>query len=355
MQADILPLVVAAPGITLNVLGGPDRASPLHYAAAFLPVESSELLIKAGADVNILSLEGATPLIEAASSGDDECVRLFLENGADIMTVCPDRGTALEAAIEQGDEDCIELLTNRAVIILRALKMAADGGNTTALEVIASERDSRKERMVAEAAKKKEAAAEREAVESDGEEHETDNEEDTKMEDVEMENANTKPAKVDNPATEARKINTDEGKESEGGAAKTEGPKVEAEEPELANRMGNLTLGRTNCDDKDGNRGPREGIHKEGYISLNKRAYGHAWDQSDGNSGGNGTDENDSHEDDMEGDENHTTDDEEDHSRGLNRDGDPRYTDYHEKESEQGDCSDGGGYENDGETLEEGS
>ncbi|KAK3349711.1 ankyrin repeat-containing domain protein [Lasiosphaeria hispida] len=153
MQLEVLPHLLAAPGIELNVVGGPGRSSPLHYAAALLPVEAVATLVEAGADVNLVDLDGDTPLMAAAGAGDDKCVSLLLGRGADIMTVSPHYGTALEAAVTGGDSKSIQLLVNRSLVVLRDLKMCADRGDASALGIIARERQGRSQCMAAEAAR----------------------------------------------------------------------------------------------------------------------------------------------------------------------------------------------------------
>ncbi|KAK4199786.1 ankyrin repeat-containing domain protein, partial [Triangularia verruculosa] len=143
MNSDVLPHLLTAPGIELDVIGGPDRANPLIYAARSLPVESMEQLIHAGADVDMADEVGDTPLIAAADSGDSECVKLLLKHGADIMVVNHDRGTALEVALEEGDEECSELLATRAADILKRLQTSAQSGSKLARRIITQERESR--------------------------------------------------------------------------------------------------------------------------------------------------------------------------------------------------------------------
>lgn len=144
MQPKILPHLLAAPGIELNVVGGPGHGSPLVYAAASLPAEYIVQLIQAGADVNMVDLDGDTPLMAAALVGDYECVKLLLEHGADIMTISPNRGTALEVALEEGHDECIKLLANRAVFIQRQLQISAEREEWLALEIIEQERENRR-------------------------------------------------------------------------------------------------------------------------------------------------------------------------------------------------------------------
>ena len=63
-------------------------------------MKSIEILIRAGADVNITDDAGHVPLIEALCLNYDECVPLLLESGANVNTVDSKSGSsALKNAI----------------------------------------------------------------------------------------------------------------------------------------------------------------------------------------------------------------------------------------------------------------
>ena len=55
--------------------------TPLHTAARYSRVESTEMLLKAGADPNIIAENGFTPLHEAAENGCTSIVSLLVQNG----------------------------------------------------------------------------------------------------------------------------------------------------------------------------------------------------------------------------------------------------------------------------------
>lgn len=61
--------------------------TPLHHAAYAGHVEIIELLIKAGANVEALALNGATPLMRAIQSSRPSCVDVLLKAGADVNAV----------------------------------------------------------------------------------------------------------------------------------------------------------------------------------------------------------------------------------------------------------------------------
>ncbi|ACO61073.1 predicted protein, partial [Micromonas commoda] len=83
--------------------------TPLHVAAkeGHTPVVAE--LIRAGADVNVPSSDGATPLMWAASNGHEACALALIQAGADVN---PKGGgwTPLSAAIEDKHEKVVKLL-----------------------------------------------------------------------------------------------------------------------------------------------------------------------------------------------------------------------------------------------------
>ncbi|ACO61077.1 predicted protein, partial [Micromonas commoda] len=58
--------------------------TPLHVAAQKGRTPVVIDLMKAGADVNVPSSDGATPLLWAASNGHEACVALLIQAGADV-------------------------------------------------------------------------------------------------------------------------------------------------------------------------------------------------------------------------------------------------------------------------------
>jgi uncharacterized protein len=87
--------------------------TPLHYLAIEGCCAAVELLISAGATVEVLGLnEGGTPLYHAAGLGQNEMARLLIANGADVhrqQTYCQD--TPLHAAAQHApDGEMIALL-----------------------------------------------------------------------------------------------------------------------------------------------------------------------------------------------------------------------------------------------------
>ncbi|KAK0631581.1 ankyrin repeat-containing domain protein [Immersiella caudata] len=166
-RPEVLPHLLAAEGIELNIVGGPEDTSPLCNAAAFLPLECVKALVDAGADVNLVDDEGDTALMSAAGVGEGSCVRFLLRQGANLVTENPESeggyDTALEAALEtlfeeleenkaKGEKECVDLLASRAVVILKELKKRADAGDPTAQEILAFEKETRVPDMADESA-----------------------------------------------------------------------------------------------------------------------------------------------------------------------------------------------------------
>jgi ankyrin repeat protein len=85
----------------LNSGGDPDllyrNRSLIHWAAQESDRESIRLLLARGASTEVADDEGHFPLYQAAAEGALETVQLLVEAGADVNHVC-DSGTALSIA-----------------------------------------------------------------------------------------------------------------------------------------------------------------------------------------------------------------------------------------------------------------
>ncbi|KZL82888.1 multiple ankyrin repeats single kh domain-containing protein [Colletotrichum incanum] len=137
-EQEILKLLVKARA-DVNVFGGWDNSTVLINAVANLPIESLQVLVDAGADVNLADQEADTALIVAAREGDGDSVRFLLDNGADIFHTNQDNENALQSAITYGgDEECTAILVERISELMAALKKAMIEGNTAVSNVVRS-------------------------------------------------------------------------------------------------------------------------------------------------------------------------------------------------------------------------
>ncbi|CCF38951.1 hypothetical protein CH063_00303 [Colletotrichum higginsianum] len=137
-EQEILRLLVKARA-EVNVFGGWDKSTVLINAVANLPVESLQVLVDAGADVNLADQEADTALIVAAREGDGASVKFLLDNGADIFHTNQDNENALQSAIVYGaDEECTTILVERISELMAALKKAMQEGNTAVSNVVRS-------------------------------------------------------------------------------------------------------------------------------------------------------------------------------------------------------------------------
>ncbi|MHC4246749.1 MAG: ankyrin repeat domain-containing protein [Planctomycetota bacterium] len=80
-----------------NALDPTFGVSALEWAADFGRVDAMKVILEAGGDPDVRSLERGTPLIGAAFFGRPECVTLLLEAGADPQAMNKDGTTPLDA------------------------------------------------------------------------------------------------------------------------------------------------------------------------------------------------------------------------------------------------------------------
>jgi len=86
VQHDAIPTVelLIKLGADVNIIQTDRKCSPLHLAASNNFLDVVKLLVGNKADVNIQDARGYTPLIMASSEGYTECVRRLADAGADI-------------------------------------------------------------------------------------------------------------------------------------------------------------------------------------------------------------------------------------------------------------------------------
>ncbi len=88
--------------------------TPLHYAAKS-DASMLEMLLNGGSAINAKNRKGETPLIIALEEHNGDAVHLLLKHGADPNMVSAHKLSALHIAILKGDKDSIKLLLeNRA-------------------------------------------------------------------------------------------------------------------------------------------------------------------------------------------------------------------------------------------------
>lgn len=85
-----------------------DGATPLYKAVSNGNFEATDLLIRAGANVNV-DLEGFTPVYMAAQNNHPECLKLLIEAGAKVESE-KIKTSPLYRATALGHEECVKLL-----------------------------------------------------------------------------------------------------------------------------------------------------------------------------------------------------------------------------------------------------
>jgi ankyrin repeat protein len=112
-QPEILKLLLDAPDIEVNVVGGEDKSTPLINAATYMSIDSVELLVRRGAELDTQNAMGDTALIMASWKGDKDCVVLLCNEGADVTYRSPHRGLAIAAAADGLHPECATILADR--------------------------------------------------------------------------------------------------------------------------------------------------------------------------------------------------------------------------------------------------
>jgi hypothetical protein len=100
-------------GADVNAVGnGRDNEVVLHDACRRGRVEIIDLLIQAGADLDVRNAIGQTPLMEAARYGELPAVQRLVAAGADLnLRSARNNATALGLARENDEREVVELLT----------------------------------------------------------------------------------------------------------------------------------------------------------------------------------------------------------------------------------------------------
>ena len=82
----------------------------MHEAAANGQGAAVKILLSVGADIDSLTMDGATPLMCAAAWGYLDVAKLLLENGADSKKVDRYGDTAADIAREKGEDSVADFL-----------------------------------------------------------------------------------------------------------------------------------------------------------------------------------------------------------------------------------------------------
>jgi hypothetical protein len=112
---------------------GTDGNTALTEAVRKGHVDCVEVLLKHGADVNVVSNYGTTALMRAAEQGHVDCVEVLLKHGANVNAADNYGWTALIWAATNGHSDCVEVLLKHGANV-----NAADNYGWTALIVAAT-------------------------------------------------------------------------------------------------------------------------------------------------------------------------------------------------------------------------
>lgn len=87
-----------------------DGETPLMEACKNGHVDCLRVLVKNGADVNVVGKYGKIPLMEACERGRVDCLRVLVENGANVNVVGKYGKTPLMERCERSDVDCLRIL-----------------------------------------------------------------------------------------------------------------------------------------------------------------------------------------------------------------------------------------------------
>jgi ankyrin repeat protein len=96
-------------GASVNIQDDKGR-TPLFSAARYRHAGTVALLLCRQADMNLADLKGRTPLLAAAEHGHINTINLLLEKGANYLTVDLKGRTALHEAAQNGHELCTNVL-----------------------------------------------------------------------------------------------------------------------------------------------------------------------------------------------------------------------------------------------------
>ena len=97
-------------GVGVNDIVDEWKSTALHHAAGWGHPAAVEILIEAGADLNMIDSRGATPLGTACFEGQTTVLMLLINAGADVNLTGDTGETPLHIAAGKGREACAALL-----------------------------------------------------------------------------------------------------------------------------------------------------------------------------------------------------------------------------------------------------
>ena len=95
----------------------PDGMTALHWAVRADDAETTQLLIRAGANVSAANRYGITPLSLAATNANAAITRALLKAGANVNAAGPDGETILMTAARAGSADVVAALIDRGATV----------------------------------------------------------------------------------------------------------------------------------------------------------------------------------------------------------------------------------------------
>jgi len=108
-------------GANVNSPGPLHQSTPLHWAAGAGKVNTMEVLISLGADVDALSDSNATPLHQAVLRNRPEAVKLLIRSNADLSNPNKSGHTPLDYAKANGWTDIANLLQTAGAVTGKSL------------------------------------------------------------------------------------------------------------------------------------------------------------------------------------------------------------------------------------------
>ncbi|KAJ3117996.1 hypothetical protein HDU96_004450 [Phlyctochytrium bullatum] len=140
-HADVITVLLRL-GANVNVVEKGEM-SPLHLSALNNHVECIRLLLDEGAEIDSREENQWTPLHEAADSGHFECIPLLLDRGANIESKTGKQSTPLQLAVQNGYVECARLLLDRGAEIEKtesdkwaALHFSAQDGHLECIRLL---------------------------------------------------------------------------------------------------------------------------------------------------------------------------------------------------------------------------